>query len=85
MANYEALVANLIAHGFIIMGGPGDWFVGYGSHGGSAPTLRKAVLSTFFIFLDELLHVLDDTPIGNTHWRWRFCQWCHRGEGYESK
>ncbi len=31
-----------------------------------------------FTVLDELLHALDWVhPLGNAHWRWRFCQWAH--------
>jgi hypothetical protein len=38
----------------------------------------RAIAYAFCAFVDEVLHVLDDTPVGNAHWRFRFCQWCNR-------
>jgi diadenosine tetraphosphatase ApaH/serine/threonine PP2A family protein phosphatase len=46
----------------------------------------QAIVYVFFQLLDEILHGLDRIPwIGNAAWRFRFCQWCYRGNYHEDR
>lgn len=39
---------------------------------------KEAIAYAFFLFVDEVLHALDNTPLGWGEWRGAFCEWCHR-------
>jgi len=40
----------------------------------------EAIWYVFCQFIDEVLHAFDSI-IGDTDWRFRFCQWAHRKDG----